>query len=191
MSLTGPFRTHIGPSILFIVHRHIAYYFCQCTNEAQVQAFDLFPKADISHQINKIMMGEAISFDVEIPSNFFSAEALTLLCPRVLVLQHPVSALPPLPSSALGTSGKGTKGQDSSKRTTHTNPNMDSELSQAITLYINHQQSRLSCHCEYDLSSSVYDTLNSHGPVQPPQCAGLPRLCHSGLMLSRWLLSLS
>jgi hypothetical protein len=72
-----PFKTRIGPTILFMTHQRVADYFYQCTSETQVRAFD-FPPADFSHLIHKITSGEAIQMDIEIPSNFFSAEALTL-----------------------------------------------------------------------------------------------------------------
>jgi hypothetical protein len=54
MSMLGTFTTCIGPAILFIVHQLMADYSYQCTNEAQVQAFD-FPTANFSPLINKYL----------------------------------------------------------------------------------------------------------------------------------------
>jgi hypothetical protein len=155
ISLIGAFKMRIGPAILFIVHQRVADFFYQCTNKAQVQAFD-FPTVDFSLLINKIMMGEAINLDIEIPSNFFSAEALILLR-RDGMPQHPVSALPSEPPPDLGTSGSG-KGQHSSNRATHTNPNMDGELSQAIASYVTNYPG---CHVTVSMISQAADMTRS------------------------------
>jgi hypothetical protein len=76
-SMLTTFKTSIGPIIFFITHQCMANYSLQCTSETQVRALD-FPPAEFSHLIQKIAMGEALNLAIKIPSNFFSAEALTL-----------------------------------------------------------------------------------------------------------------
>jgi hypothetical protein len=120
--------------------------FTNSLNEAQVAAFD-FSIAGFLPLIDKIMMGEAINLDIEIPSNFFSGEALTVIR-QVMPPNITCQLRPPHchPSLSAPVSGKG-KDHDSS---THTNPNLDGEISQPITLSL--------FFCVTDFSPSVLRT---------------------------------
>jgi hypothetical protein len=137
----------------------VADYFYQCTSETQVRAFD-FPPADFSHLIHKITSGEAIQMDIEIPSNFFSAEALTLR--RVSSQQHLAPApAPQLPATSTATT-RGANNCDGPNRPAqqHTNPNSDGDISQVIALYVHsHPGSHVTVHMICQAADMTRTTL--------------------------------
>jgi hypothetical protein len=108
--------------------------------------------------------------DLNFPSNFFSAEDLTLC----QASQHPVlPAFRQVQTPAIINSGR-EEGHDRSKMATHTNPNWNWEVSWAITSYANNHSG---CHVDVNMISQAANM--THATLVDQECTHYQHLHHS------------